>query len=94
MPLLTKDQRGGKSATVKQSLTVPRPCVGCNKPQPAQDLTCIHRGEQTETPERPCRTCSGKPIAFFSCALHGECTLQKRVNQISVCASCPDRQAE
>ena len=91
MPLLTKDQRGGK-AVVKQSLTTPKPCQGCNKPQPTLDLSCIHRGDKTG--ERPCSTCSGKPIVFFSCALHEQCTLQKRVNQIKVCAKCADRQAE
>ena len=92
MPLLTKDQRGGKALAAKHPTTAPAPCQSCDKPKAAQDLTCIHRGEQTG--ERPCRSCNGKPIAFFSCALFGECTLRKRVNQIPVCANCNDRQTE
>ena len=50
---------------------------------------CQHRGDSTRQQE--CDTCAGKTrIKIFACAIHGECTLAKKLDGIACCAGCKD----
>jgi len=50
---------------------------------------CAHRGDESRRQE--CSTCQGKvQLKVFTCALHGECTLEKPLAGVRTCKSCPD----
>lgn len=56
--------------------------------EPRDPAACIHRGESTGTQE--CPTCSGTvKLKVFTCAIHGECTIQKRIEGVA-CCPCDD----
>lgn len=57
------------------------------KPQPNN---CNHRGESKRKVE--CDSCGGKvQIKVFVCEVHGECTLEKKIENLATCKGCPDR---
>lgn len=61
--------------------------------QTPRDVTqpCVHRGDELRTTE--CTSCSGRVfLKVFSCEIHGECTLQRRVGDLAVCLNCHDFQ--
>ena len=50
---------------------------------------CRHVGEQLRTQE--CPTCSGRVrVKVFTCAVHGECTVAKRIDNVALCDGCID----
>ena len=54
-------------------------------------LDCVHRGPATK--EVDCEHCKGRVrLKVFACAKHQECTIQKKVGAIAVCAGCQDYQ--
>lgn len=56
--------------------------------QPRQvDVQC--RYLRAQAGERECHTCSGRVrVKTFGCALHGECSLGKQVDDVACCATC------
>ena len=53
---------------------------------------CIHRGDKIRN--QVCTSCPAKPrIKVFACAVHGECTIGKRLDGLACCAGCLDRAA-
>jgi hypothetical protein len=53
---------------------------------------CLHRGESTRQQE--CDSCAGKTrIKIFACAIHGECTIGKKLESLACCAGCKDYQS-
>lgn len=54
-------------------------------------LDCLHRGAELRTEK--CPGCQGHvEVKVFSCAVHGECTLQKSLGAMT-CVRCPDKKA-
>lgn len=50
---------------------------------------CVQRG--TELREQACRSCAGRiRIKVFRCALYGQCTLARPLEQLACCARCSD----
>src|SRR5579863_1642304 len=52
---------------------------------------CIHRGGFLRVDK--CDMCGGEkgqPVEVFRCAIHGECTLNKKIRKIRGCAACED----
>jgi len=61
------------------------------KPPKAADrsppIECAHRGERTRLEK--CQTCKGNvSVKIHACAIHGECTSDKRFAGIQDCESC------
>lgn len=53
---------------------------------------CVHRGSLVG--EQECETCQGSTrIKLFACALHGVCTIGKRIDMLACCAQCGDYEA-
>lgn len=74
--------------TVTHPAKIARACTAPPNPPGA----CIHRGEASGT--RECATCQGSvKIKLFACALHGVCTLGKRIDMLACCAQCGDYEA-
>lgn len=66
-----------------------RPCRNA-PPRPEPRGPCAHRGAELRLEE--CATCGGKgkvKIKVFACALHGECTIGRRVGALALCQACP-----
>ena len=60
-----------------------------NKTASKKAPPCIHLGDKTGT--RECETCQGSvKIKLYACALHGTCTLGKRIDMLPVCSQCGD----
>jgi hypothetical protein len=56
-------------------------------------LPCRHRGDPTGATVE-CPTCAGNVrIKLMVCAVHGTCTLAKKVDGVACCVGCPDYQA-
>jgi predicted GH43/DUF377 family glycosyl hydrolase len=52
---------------------------------------CAHRGGPTGQ-TAPCRTCGGRvELKLYACAVHGTCTLGRKVEGHGCCQGCPDR---
>jgi hypothetical protein len=51
---------------------------------------CSHLG--AETRQQPCDSCNGGKtrIKIFACAIHGECTIGKRLDGLACCSGCGD----
>ena len=50
---------------------------------------CLHLGDSTRQQE--CDTCAGKTrIKVFTCSIHGECTLGKKLDGLACCAGCKE----
>jgi len=69
-------------------------CTGCslaNHPPLDYRFACLHRGEEVR--RVVCKTCSRRvELKVFACAIHGECTLEKRCDEVkAVCHVCPDK---
>lgn len=60
------------------------------RPATASDSQpCIHRGEENGRIE--CPSCSGMvQVKTFDCAVHGSCTLGKRLDEMACCVGCGD----
>lgn len=57
---------------------------------PPAVLTCRHRGDVRR--HQLCPSCRGAvKVKVFTCGVHGECSLVKQLDQVQVCAGCPDR---
>jgi hypothetical protein len=64
-----------------------RNCTSTKPPAPRD--ACIHLGDKVGTHE--CETCQGSvKIKLYACALHGTCTLGKKLPEIACCAQCGD----
>lgn len=63
-----------------------------SKSKTLADLPCVHRGEALRADE--CPTCSGSvKLKVFDCAVHGECTIIKRLGDVKTCNGCKQREA-
>ncbi len=59
---------------------------------PQQAAPCRHRGKMVRSEVCPsCRL--GVRLKVFSCAVHGECTLQRSWGSIPICLTCPSFEA-
>jgi hypothetical protein len=55
-------------------------------------MPCIHLGGETGE-RRNCPTCQGHvEVKLRECALHGQCSTRKKLDNIACCAGCPDRE--
>ena len=53
-------------------------------------LACIHRGPELR--QEPCPTCpAGTRIKIIACAIHRECQLDEKIESITYCGACPER---
>lgn len=58
--------------------------------QPPIPLTCSHRGQVTR--QIACNSCRGQvAVKVFACAVHGECTMLKKREELCGCQDCTDR---
>ena len=89
----------GTTTTLPSSPSLPITPVSGPKPEsktqaaPAasSSMECIHRGQEVRTEQ--CKSCGGNvQIKVFACALHGTCTLSRKVTGATMCSGCPDRQ--
>lgn len=54
---------------------------------------CRHLGDSTRQQE--CDSCAGKTrIKIFACAIHGECTLGKKLEGLACCSGCGEWRAQ
>lgn len=80
-----------------------RTCAACGWKAPARHVRrncpkkkqppgpCAHLG--AEVRQQECDSCAGKTqIKVFACAVHGECTLGKKLDGLACCAGCKDYQ--
>jgi hypothetical protein len=64
------------------------PPLGYIPPRPG---ACLYMGEFTGDVVE-CQTCSGSvKLKVFNCAVHGRCTVGRRVAGTQCCANCLDR---
>jgi len=60
----------------------------CRKPTLVEK--CKHLGDAVGTTV-DCAGCTGTvKLKLYACAIHGECTLGKKLDGIACCAQCPD----
>jgi len=53
-------------------------------------LSCMHLGEPTGELKQ-CQTCSGTvKLKILKCSVHGECTIEKKLDGKACCNGCPD----
>ena len=95
MPLLTKDQRGGKALLAKLPAAAKQECASCTEPRHEQpkvtkyDTACPLRGEQIGT--TPCETGCKSRMKVYACPVLGECTLSERVLSKQFCGTCTSK---
>lgn len=90
----TTELRSGKFRHTCPGGTFVKPAKVYHRPCDCQFLVkpgeCVHLGDQTRLEQ--CPTCGNKSVKVkvFACALHGECTYEKKVGELAVCRGCPD----
>jgi hypothetical protein len=56
---------------------------------PQITTSCIHLGSELRRVD--CQDCQGTVrLKVFACAIHGQCTLRKRLDGVKCCAACGD----
>ena len=50
---------------------------------------CVHRGERTSAADGKCPQ-GIRCVKVYECALHGQCTLARKIDGIACCAGCAD----